>query len=79
MSSRAASARTGSARLTVQSKDAEDEGSFEFACEIVSRIVSTRVNKFLMNMYKWLLTRLDGEGGPGDLRKSAVFLGKSYT
>jgi len=38
-----------------QSQDAEDEGSFEFACEIASRIVSTRVNKFLMNMYKWLL------------------------
>lgn len=38
-----------------QLQDAKDEGSFEFACEIASRIVSTRVNKFLMNMYKWLL------------------------
>jgi len=57
-----------------QSQDAEDEGSFEFACEIASRIVSTRVNKFLMNMYKWLLwpscvAEQRANRGPGRFKK----------
>lgn len=53
-------------------EDAEDEGSFESACEIASRIVSTRVNKFLMNMYKWLSwppCPPTGDGGPGRFKK----------
>jgi len=44
----------------------------------VSRIVSTRVNKFLMNMYKWLLWSPLPTSNRGPRRKSAVFLGKSY-
>jgi len=44
----------------------------------VSRIVSTRVNKFLMNMYKWLLWPPLPTSNRGPRRKSAVFLGKSY-
>jgi len=54
-----------SLRMLSQEQDVEDEGSFDFACEIMSRIISTRVNKFLMNMYKWLLVVLYADGQQG--------------
>lgn len=62
-----------------RSRDAEDEGSFEFACEIVSRIVSTRINK-IPNEYVQvaLVAAFTNRQQKRFKKESAVFLDKSY-